>query len=123
VVSGTDSLDVAVREVLENAIEHDDSPEPVVDVTVETGADEAVVVVADEGPGLPQQERQVLERGEESALTHSSGLGLWLVTWIVASVGGEIELGSPAASGTTIRLHLPLAGEPSPERPAGVGSP
>ena len=122
VVSGTDSLDAAVREVLENAIEHDDSPEPVVDVAVETGPQEAVVAVDDEGPGLPQQERQVLERGEESALTHSSGLGLWLVTWIVASAGGEIGLGSPDDSGTTVRLHLPLADQASSGRPAETGS-
>ena len=44
-----------------------------------------------------------------AALEHGSGLGLWIVKWGVASLGGTIEFDT-ADTGTTARVTLPVAG-------------
>jgi signal transduction histidine kinase len=99
-------IDVAVENLLENAIEH--VAEPTVRVTVRLESIEAgwQLTIADNGPGIPAAETRILERGEESQLRHSSGLGLWLVHWIVRESGGSIsfEENEPTGSVVTIRL-------------------
>jgi PAS domain S-box-containing protein len=53
-------------------------------------------------------ELAVLETGEETALEHGSGLGLWLVEWGVASLGGEVDFVTNE-NGTTAVIELPNA--------------
>ena len=112
-VAGGGSLVVAVGELVENGIEHNDDPSPRVEVCVdEAASDEShvVIVVSDNGPGLSEQELEPLAAGRETPLQHSSGVGLWLVTWVVERVGGTISF--ETADGTTARLRLPR-GEPA----------
>jgi signal transduction histidine kinase len=101
-------LSLAVSNLVENALEHGgDAPR----VAVELGdvADgTATLVVRDDGPGIPDHEVRVIERGEETALEHGSGLGLWLVAWSVRTLGGELSFDADAA-GTTVTLRLPGA--------------
>jgi signal transduction histidine kinase len=107
-VAGGSSLVVAVGELVENAIEHNDAEDPQVTVGVdETASDETHVVltVSDNGPGLAAQELETLDAGEETPLQHSSGVGLWLVTWVVERVGGTVSFETD--DGTTVRLRLP----------------
>ncbi|MEF8851938.1 MAG: ATP-binding protein [Haloarculaceae archaeon] len=102
--SGQTELELAVRELVENALEHTDSD---VRVTAEaTGDDYVEVRVADDGPGIARQERGVIEKGEETALEHGSGVGLWLVAWAVREYGGTVEF-ADRDDGTTVvvRLH------------------
>jgi len=103
-------LPLAVEHVLDNAIAHNDAPEPTVDVTVrevvEDGRRWATLVVEDNGPGIPEAEREVLTEGSETPLRHGSGLGLWLVYWVVRQSNGELsyEPVEPRGSRVTIRL-------------------
>jgi hypothetical protein len=68
--------------------------------------EDVVLRVADNGPSLPEEEIRVLERGHETVVEHTSGLGLWLANWIVTESGGEIafESGDTGRSVVTIRL-------------------
>lgn len=104
-------LDVALENVLRNAVEHNDSALPVVEVTVTTEPDEGDVVVrvSDNGPGMPENEREVFRHNEESQLRHSNGLGLWLVRWIVEDLGGTVEIEDRDPRGTTVSLRVPSA--------------
>jgi PAS domain S-box-containing protein len=86
------SLETAVWELLDNAAKHA-GDRPTVDVSVTTEGDHVVVRVADDGPGLPANERTVLVSGEETPLEHGNGLGLWLVYWIVESCDGNLRVG------------------------------
>lgn len=99
-------LEVAVDEVLENALEHNDR-DPVVEVTVSESNGEVVIRVADNGPGIPTNERSVLERGEETTLAHGSGFGLWLVNWIVTRLGGELMFGENKPRGSVVTIRVP----------------
>lgn len=110
-VYANDLIDSAIGNLIENAIEHNDRPEPRVDVTVSPDDGEGVTVeIADDGPGMPPRERQVIETGTETALDHSSGLGLWLAYWIVTESGGEIGFSQNEPRGTVITVRLESAG-------------
>ncbi len=99
----------AVWNVIENAVEHNDSAHPHVSVTVGADDDRAWIRVADNGPGLPEMERAVLDRGTETPLHHSQGLGLWITYWGVTGSGGSIEFETDD-DGTTVTLAFPREG-------------
>jgi len=42
------------------------------------------------------------------ALSHGSGLGLWLVYWVVKRSNGEITVSDHEQRGTTITVSLPV---------------
>ena len=69
------------------------------------------VTVEDDGPGLPEEQREaVLRRGarlDESA--PGSGLGLSIVEELAKAYGGSVSLGQSAWGGLKIELRLPQA--------------
>ncbi|UPV76388.1 response regulator (plasmid) [Halorussus limi] len=107
------TLEAAIGEVVENAIEHNDD-RPSVRVTVSATGDDGEwveVTVLDDGPGIPEDEREVLTEGEETALHHGSGLGLWLSHWIVGKFGGELAFEDYHTDGGAVTLRLQRAVE------------
>lgn len=103
------ALETAVHELVENAVKHA-GDDPTVAVEVATSDETVVVRVTDDGPGIPSQDRTVLERGDESPLHHGSGIGLWLVYWIVESIDADIAT-TVNERGTTVTVTLPSAAE------------
>ncbi|MEI9411423.1 sensor histidine kinase [Mesorhizobium salmacidum] len=83
-------------------------------VTVKLAAidSEAVLTVADDGPGIPAEERDhVFERFYRIAgsTEEGSGLGLAIVREVVENAGGRVTLGDGAAGGLVVEVRLPLA--------------
>ncbi|AQL43234.1 hypothetical protein BV210_11115 [Halorientalis sp. IM1011] len=117
-IDSTGILESVLENVLENAVVHNDSQRPHVWVRVDTDDSGNVeIAVADDGPGIPQQEREVLVKGTETPLEHGSGLGLWLVNWGVTILGGEIEFRDRVAfgrdedvSGSVVTISIPRQG-------------
>jgi sensor histidine kinase regulating citrate/malate metabolism len=66
------------------------------------------IAVADNGPGIPDHEQQVLEAGEESALEHGSGLGLWAVHWGVTRMGGDLAFAENDPRGSIVTVSIPV---------------
>jgi PAS domain S-box-containing protein len=98
----------ALSELVENALEHGvEGPDPTVEVTAVDDGDWVVVSIVDDGPGIGSMESAVVEHGEETALEHGSGLGLWLVNWVVTRYGGSFEVGPGDDGGTVARVRLP----------------
>jgi signal transduction histidine kinase len=65
------------------------------------------VTVSDDGPGLPETEREVLTgKMSVTPLDHGSGLGLWLVRWIVTAYGGDVTYADRPNGGSDITLTL-----------------
>jgi two-component system sensor histidine kinase TctE len=84
-------------------------------VTVKLAAidGEAQLTVADDGPGIPADEREhVFERFYRVAGTteEGSGLGLAIVREVVENAAGRVTLGDGAAGGLIVEVRLPLAG-------------
>jgi PAS domain S-box-containing protein len=117
-VTGGPPLSLAFGELVTNAIEHNDG-DPAVTVTVDedrTDGSYVVVAVQDNGPGIDEQEWRTVDEGEETVLRHASGIGLWLVTWIVEQYGGRLAFEN-TADGCTARVWLPRAdGQTTPGR-------
>jgi len=113
-------LKMALMEIVDNAVVHNDQPDPVVTVSVdrsETKPDDSWVDIriTDNGPGIPPDERRAIETGEETPLQHGTGLGLWLVYWTVSLLGGEVSI-DDHPTGTRVVLTLPRAtGDRSPQ--------
>gem|GEM_PF-2750986 len=103
-------LRVAIRELLGNAIEHNNGdPQITVRTLREQSPDGTVYVdIVDNGPGIPDNERETLSRGRETDLLHGSSLGLWLVHWLVTHAGGNLTIEQTGPDGTVVRLALPL---------------
>ncbi|WP_226040603.1 PAS domain S-box protein [Natrinema sp. DC36] len=105
-------LQTAVFQILENAVEHSDRARPTIDVTLRDRSDDEIVTVsiADDGPGMPDEERELLEGDREiTQLRHGSGLGLWLVNWIVRQAGGRLSFADNDPRGTVVTLEVPRA--------------
>lgn len=101
---------LAFGELLENAIRHNDHETPMVDVAVTVDEGMAEITVCDNGPGMSEFDRDVLESGEAiGELTHGSGLGLWVVYWAVKRSHGEITVDDITPRGTAISVSLPVA--------------
>jgi two-component system sensor histidine kinase PhoQ len=64
------------------------------------------LVVEDDGPGIPvQQQEFVLQRGARlDTLAQGQGIGLAVVTDIVGSYGGQIDVGTGSRGGARIQL-------------------
>jgi len=106
VVAETDQrLETALWEIVDNAAKHGGTP-PSIDIEVSVDEQRVAIVVTDDGPGLPEVEREVLESETETQMVHGQGLGLWLVYWIVRSLNGEIEA-TATGDGTSVAIHLP----------------
>jgi signal transduction histidine kinase/CheY-like chemotaxis protein len=108
------TLEAAISEVIENAIEHNDNDDPSVAIIVsDTEEDRGwiEITISDDGPGIPEEEREVLTEGEETALHHGSGLGLWLTNWIVGKFGGEVAFDDYHTNGGAVTLRLQRAVE------------
>lgn len=118
IVTAHDRLPLAVGEVLENAASHAGDT-PTVTVTVDATETTGIVIVADDGPGIPERETRVINRGEENQLEHGRGIGLWLVSWIADASDGVLCVTRPDDGGTMVRLSLPLADGPEDDEPAG----
>jgi len=100
------AIAIAIDELLANAVEHNDGT-PAVDARVGETDGLAVIEVADNGPGIDPHELAMLEEGEETVLQHGSGVGLWVVYWVVEQFGGRLEFDNEP-DGCTVAVWLPL---------------
>lgn len=99
------TLRTVLEELVQNAAKHT-GDSLAVTVSIEQTPENIEIHVVDAGPGLPEQEQEVLREGGESALVHGSGLGLWLSHWIVTSHDGSIHT-TVNADGTRVTVSLP----------------
>jgi len=110
VTGDRDLLFDAVANLVDNAIKHGrESGQVTVEVTRDNG--DAVISVADDGPGIPVNEcQQVFKRFyrlERSRCTPGNGLGLSLVAAVARLHGARIEM-ADNAPGLKFKLLFPL---------------
>jgi two-component system, NtrC family, nitrogen regulation sensor histidine kinase NtrY len=76
----------------------------------------ALLEVADDGPGVPAQQRARVFDPYYTTKPDGTGLGLAIVKKIVLEHDGEIECGASALGGAEFTIRLPLGGRATPER-------
>ncbi|MFC7193651.1 PAS domain S-box protein [Halosimplex aquaticum] len=108
---GDGRLELALRELLENSAEYGDGR-----IRVGVAADRedgrVTLSVADDGPGIPEYERAVVDESTEiTQLEHASGLGLWVVRWVCDGCGGRMRFEESDLGGSAVVLSLTVADE------------
>ena len=118
-IRNTGLFELALDEAIENAIEHTDQSLPEVEITVQRAleSNHVQIVVADNGPGIPEDERHVIESGEETPMSHSLGVGLWLMEWVTTTLGGEFTIADNEPRGARLEFELPVADSDGPDEP------
>lgn len=90
-IAGNEMLASVFRNLLKNAIQHNDKQTPRVAVFATEHEDSADIYVADNGPGVPdRQKSDIFGRGEKGLESDGTGIGLYLVQSLVDNVGGEV---------------------------------
>ena len=99
----------AVRNLVENAVAYGHKA----NVRIADTADGYDVLVEDEGPGIPEDDRQrvfepfVRLESSRNEATGGTGLGLTLVKAIAEGHGGAVKLENRPGGGLRARMHLP----------------
>lgn len=105
---GVIGLMTAIEEALENAVEHNDNENPRVAIDLRTRDNEWIdIEIEDNGPGIPDQEIEVLSEGETD-LNHADRLGLWLIHWVISRAGGRMSVDEATPRGTLLKLSVPV---------------
>jgi len=106
-VQADELLSSVFRNILTNAIQHNDSAMPSVVVDVTDDGDVVHVSVADNGPGIPDEQKQaVFERGEKRPDSDGTGVGLYLVRTLVDAYGGDVWVEDNEPTGTVVGVTL-----------------
>jgi signal transduction histidine kinase len=99
----------AVRNLVENAVAYGRKA----DVRIADTGDGYDVLVEDDGPGIPENDRQrvfepfVRLESSRNEFTGGTGLGLTLVKAIAEGHGGDVHLENRPGGGLCARMHLP----------------
>jgi signal transduction histidine kinase len=114
----SDRLQQVIDNLVGNAIKY--SP-PGGKISVSIGVDartgEAMLTVADEGPGIPAEDRERIfaafyrTRSAATSQVSGLGLGLYICHELVAAHGGAIEVGSSSSGGAAFTVRLPLVAQ------------
>jgi signal transduction histidine kinase len=93
--------------LLSNAVRHNDAETVEIRVGVEVSVDEVLVRVADNGPGIPDAEKEsVFEPATKRVDSPGEGLGLSLVKRLVDSYGGRVWFEDASGDGTVACVAL-----------------
>jgi signal transduction histidine kinase len=108
----------AVERILVNLLSNASkytAPEDGIDVSLERDGDDAVLTVADHGPGIPEHERdkifELFYRIDDvtARSTRGVGIGLALARQLIGQLNGTITVGDTPGGGATFRVTIPLA--------------
>lgn len=111
-VPATEMLASVFRNLVNNAVQHNDADTPHVEVTAERHGDSVSVSVADNGPGIPDaQKDRIFGKGEQSLDSPGTGIGLYLVDSLVREFGGTVDVADNDPRGTVFTVDLPIAEE------------
>jgi signal transduction histidine kinase len=113
----SDELHRMILNLLDNAARH--TPDgATIELRLSQQGDDAVVEVADDGPGIaPAMRTQIFDRfvrGEgpaDTARGTGTGLGLAIVSAVAASHGGTVEATESPSGGALFRARIPIAVE------------
>ncbi len=90
-VQANDMLESVFRNLLKNAIQHNDKAVPTITATVTDHDDRVRIRIADNGPGVPDlQKDQIFGKAQKGLDSEGTGIGLHLVQTLMTSYGGDV---------------------------------
>ncbi|HZD00605.1 MAG TPA: ATP-binding protein [Actinomycetes bacterium] len=104
-------LDQVLTNLLDNARHY--APDSAVTITGRSDGKQVELRVADQGPGIPAEERvhvfDQFYRVRADGRPHGTGMGLAICRGIIEALGGSVHAEPTPGGGTTIVLTLPTA--------------
>jgi signal transduction histidine kinase len=106
------SFEEVLSRVTENALKFTPAGSPL-RLEVRRRGDEALVVVADRGPGIPEADRErvfhAFEQGDDGPTRPHGGLGagLYISRRLVEAHGGRMWIDETPGGGTTVLFSIP----------------
>jgi PAS domain S-box-containing protein len=109
-VRGNELLEAVFRNLIRNAIIHNDEQQPEVHVSTTVDEGTATVAVADNGPGIPDDRREaIFGKGEKGLDSPGTGIGLYLVQTLLDQYGGDVWVEDNDPEGSVFVVELPTA--------------
>jgi len=107
-VEANEMLSAIFRNLINNAVQHNDADEPRVTVSSHVDDDSVRIRVADNGPGIPEDQRDRIFDSDEKGLDSTgTGMGLYLVTNLVDMYDGSVWIEDNEPRGTVFVVELP----------------
>lgn len=108
-VRANEMLVSVFRNLLTNAVQHNDSDEPAVELSFELRDREILVSVEDNGPGVPDDHKEsIFGKGEKGLDSPGTGFGLYLVRTLVVQYGGDVWVEDNDPEGAKFVVELSL---------------
>jgi PAS domain S-box-containing protein len=109
-VRGNELLEAVFRNLLRNAIIHNDKQQPEVQVSTTVDEEMVTVAIADNGPGIPDNQTEtVFGKGEKGLDSPGTGIGLYLVQTLLDQYGGDVWVEDNEPEGSVFVVELPVA--------------
>ncbi|GAA0510138.1 His Kinase A (phospho-acceptor) domain-containing protein [Halorubrum aquaticum] len=109
-VLADEMLSSVFRNLLRNAVQHNDETPPKVEVSAAVDGDVVEVRIADNGPGVPEdQHEEIFGKGEKGLDSPGAGIGLYLVRSLVETYGGDVRIEDNEPKGAVFVVDLRLA--------------
>jgi len=106
-VLADEMLNSVFRNLLNNAVVHNDKETPKVIVSATANDHVVQVHIADNGPGIPDEQKdQIFEGGEKGLDSDGSGIGLYLVQTLVERYGGTVWIEDNEPEGSVFVVEL-----------------
>ncbi|TKX75507.1 HAMP domain-containing histidine kinase [Halorubrum sp. GN11_10-6_MGM] len=115
-VLANETLENVLDNLIRNAVEHNDTDSPTVEISVTEAEHSVTIEVADDGPGVPEDERDVVFRRGNRGLKQAgigSGFGLFFADTLVDAYGGSIAIRDNEPRGAVFAVTLPKPDGPS----------
>ena len=103
-------IDAVFRNLLKNAVQHNDKREPEITVSATEREEVLAVRVADNGPGISKELQQsIFGKGERGLESEGTGIGLHLVSTLVDDYDGDVRIEDNDPEGSVFVVELQLA--------------
>jgi signal transduction histidine kinase len=106
-IKANEMLSSVFRNLLNNAVTHNNKETPKVTISLELAAETTQVAVADNGLGIPdERKKDVFGRGNMGLESPGSGIGLYLVDTLVDMFDGDIWIDDNEPDGSVFTVEL-----------------
>ena len=106
-VLADDLLESVFRNLLNNAVVHNDTDLPSITVSATVTEERTRVRVTDNGPGIPDERKdELFERGRKGLDSDGTGIGLYLVRTLVDRYGGDVWVEDADTGGSAFVVEL-----------------
>jgi len=101
-------IDAVFRNLLKNAVQHNDKEIPEIEILTSESAASIQVRIADNGPGVSAgMKRAIFEKGETGLESSGTGIGLYLVETLVNRYDGELRVEDNEPVGAIFVVEFP----------------